>query len=236
MIGYAHSDAIISQYKETMNQSKVTILTKGEEIDYFASEENSVFTIAIESKLFYSAFSNYFGQPFDLLKSKRHFQIHKRKMTQFHVSLISWMDQLQNQYTDNAYKRIETEVLGSIFDSLNISTAYNHEVSRFKSADIRKLLDESIYESQSISDTALQANLSERHMLRLFKETYNISPKAYLQKLRLNCVRKEFLNTSEIENCSISDIALKYNFYHMGHFSAEYKKMFGELPSITAKR
>lgn len=236
LIGYAHSDSIIRQHNEIMKHNKITILTKGDEIDYFASEENSVFTLAIESELFYQAFSDYFGQPFELYKAKKHFQIHEKKISQFLFSLTSWMNQLVTQYTTKAYKNIETEILGSIFEALDIELKYDMP-SNYKASDIREILDNSIYdEFKSISDIALEVNLSERHMLRLFKDTFGISPKTYLQKLRLNAVRKEFLSSEKKERYSISDIAFKYNFFHMGHFSAEYKKMFGELPSSTIKR
>jgi AraC-like DNA-binding protein len=236
LIGYALSNSIISQYNETMKPNKITILTKGDEIDYFASEENSAYTLAIESDFFYQTFSNYFGQPFELHNTNKHFQIHESKIPQFLFSLNSWMNQLQIQYTTEAYKKIETEILGSIFETLNINIKYDIP-SHYKAADIREILDNSIYdEFRSISDIALQVNLSERHMLRLFKDAFGISPKIYLQKLRLNAIRKELLSSTKTDSYSISDIALKYNFYHMGYFSAEYKKMFGELPSITTKR
>jgi len=236
LIGYALSNSIISQYNETMKPNKVTILAKGDEIDYFASEENSAYTLAIESKFFYQAFLNYFGQPFEFHKAKKHFQIHESKVSQFLVMLISWMDRLKTTYTAKAYKKIETEILGDIFESLDIELKFDI-VSHYKAADIRAILDRNLNdEFKSISDIALEANLSERHMLRLFKDTFGISPKTYLQKLRLNAVRKELLSFERTERYSISDIALKYNFFHMGHFSAEYKKMFGELPSHTLKK
>jgi AraC family ethanolamine operon transcriptional activator len=31
----------------------------------------------------------------------------------------------------------------------------------------------------------------------------------------------------------ISDVALKYGFFHPSHFSQDYKKMFGETPTQT---
>ena len=40
-------------------------------------------------------------------------------------------------------------------------------------------------------------------------------------------------NPSIIE---INDIAHNLGFWHMGQFAADYRKLFGELPSMTLKR
>ena len=37
-------------------------------------------------------------------------------------------------------------------------------------------------------------------------------------------------------NAGIRDIANRYGFWHMGQFAADYKKLFGELPSKTLKQ
>lgn len=235
IIGYAHSDAIISQYNETMEQNKIVILTQGDEIDYFANEENAAYTLAIESKLFYQAFNDYFGQPFELYQSTKHFYIHESKVSGFLLSLTYWMDKLKTKYTIDEYRGIEIEILGSIFEALNIDIKY-HTLNNSKLTDIREILDTSVSEFKSISRIASEVNLSERHMLRTFKDTFGISPKMYMQKLRLNAVRNELLCSPKTLRHNISDVALKYNFLHMGHFSREYKKMFGELPSLTIKR
>jgi AraC-like DNA-binding protein len=34
----------------------------------------------------------------------------------------------------------------------------------------------------------------------------------------------------------VTDAATAWGFWHFGHFSQEYKKLFGELPSDTLRR
>ncbi len=51
--------------------------------------------------------------------------------------------------------------------------------------------------------------------------------------MRLNEARRDLLfNGSEI---SISDIAMEWDFYHLGRFSQQYSHMFGELPRETRR-
>ncbi len=52
--------------------------------------------------------------------------------------------------------------------------------------------------------------------------------------LKLNLVYYE-LQKSDPEQTSVSIVALKWGFVHMGHFSAYYKELFGEYPSETLK-
>jgi AraC-like DNA-binding protein len=47
-------------------------------------------------------------------------------------------------------------------------------------------------------------------------------------------VRKTLRDSSGIAR-NVTEVALDYGFMHLGRFSSEYKKMFGELPSATLK-
>ena len=76
-------------------------------------------------------------------------------------------------------------------------------------------------------------SISERTLRHHFEKKFNISPKSFIQKLRLNAVNRKISNANEI--CSINKIAAEYNFWHMGQFASDYKMLFGELPSETLK-
>jgi len=86
----------------------------------------------------------------------------------------------------------------------------------------------------TIAELCLVANVSERTLEYAFRERYNLTPKSYTLIHRMNNVRKQLrkFNTS---NCTISEIARLHGFWHMGQFSADYKKIFAELPSETLK-
>ncbi len=66
-----------------------------------------------------------------------------------------------------------------------------------------------------------------------FRERFDITPKEYLKTVRLNGVHKELRGGVDPSSTRICDIANGWGFWHMGQFAADYRKMFGELPSQT---
>nr|RNJ67938.1 MAG: AraC family transcriptional regulator [Leptolyngbya sp. IPPAS B-1204] len=76
---------------------------------------------------------------------------------------------------------------------------------------------------------------SERPLTYGFQEVFGVSPMAYLKALRLQAVRTQ-LQLADPEATAIADIANLYGFHSLGHFSRDYKTMFGELPSETLKQ
>lgn len=81
-----------------------------------------------------------------------------------------------------------------------------------------------------LADICEAANVSERTMLYAFKQEVGISPKSYLKAYRLHGANKA-LRSNQAEN--VTSVAADWGFWHMGQFGADYKRLFGELPSMT---
>ncbi|MGI0488588.1 helix-turn-helix domain-containing protein [Pantanalinema rosaneae CENA516] len=78
-------------------------------------------------------------------------------------------------------------------------------------------------------------HISERPLNYGFQEVFGTSPMAYLKTLRLQAVRTQ-LQRADPETTAIAEIANRFSFQSLGHFSRDYKTMFGELPSDTLKQ
>lgn len=76
---------------------------------------------------------------------------------------------------------------------------------------------------------------SERSLRYAFADHFGVSPKQYLQTFRLNRARRHFQQTNMTES-KVIDIANHWGFSHMGKFSGDYKRLFGESPSETLKK
>jgi AraC family ethanolamine operon transcriptional activator len=76
------------------------------------------------------------------------------------------------------------------------------------------------------------AHASQRTLDYAFKDFYGMSPAAYLKTARMNAVRRALLEAHRGED-TITGMAAGFGFWHMGHFARDYKRLFGESPSVT---
>ena len=238
LLSYVRSKSKLSLHHETLYRDELVILKKGEEINLLASGETELFTVAVEKAFFHQAFYHFFGEPFEAHQQKRRFVIHPQLAEQLFEKILLLMDTLNGDHEhlllQTNYNVIESEILENIFESLIIPFTVKKQ-KKFKSSVVHELLTQNMETSMSIAEIFQELDISQRQITRICKETLGITPKQYLQNLRLNAIRNDLLSTDS-DNSSIMDIALKYNFLHMGHFSFEYKKLFTETPSETRKR
>jgi AraC-like DNA-binding protein/TolB-like protein len=89
-------------------------------------------------------------------------------------------------------------------------------------------------EKITLSGLASACAISERTLHKQFQRFLGVPPLAYLHRLRLNVVRAELTEVDRED--SISDIAARRGFSHLGRFAVEYRRRYGESPSATRKR
>jgi AraC-like DNA-binding protein len=82
-----------------------------------------------------------------------------------------------------------------------------------------------------VTNVAEKFNVSEVYIRRIFKERFSMTPKEYLQRLRIDYARK-LLSYGCI---SISEVAAKSGFNDEKYFSSAFKKDVGKSPSAYAK-
>jgi AraC-like DNA-binding protein len=86
----------------------------------------------------------------------------------------------------------------------------------------------------TVSDVADHLGVSLRSLQAGFRQWRESTPTAFLRRARLQLVRDELLRSGEETN--VSTVALRYGFSHLGRFSAHYRSIFGEEPSLTLRR
>ncbi len=93
-------------------------------------------------------------------------------------------------------------------------------------------------EAVTVADIARAACVSVRALEEGFRRHYAATPGGYLREVRLLRIRDK-LRAAAIAsdaNVSITEIAHRYGFFHLGRFAAYYKARFGEAPSATLKK
>jgi AraC-like DNA-binding protein len=87
----------------------------------------------------------------------------------------------------------------------------------------------------SLPEVAAVAGVSLRTLTRAFHKKHGIGPIGFLRQRRLHAARRDFLSAPPGSE-SVTHVALRYGFAHLGRFASEYRKAFGEYPSETLCR
>ena len=77
--------------------------------------------------------------------------------------------------------------------------------------------------------------VSERTLRKAFRVTYGLTPCRHLRMLRLLQVR-QVLMSSHNRAVTVTEAATCFGFVELGRFAVEYRKVFGESPSVTLSR
>lgn len=86
----------------------------------------------------------------------------------------------------------------------------------------------------TLEDICQAAKTSKSALSYGFQDIFGISPIVFLKIRRLHGVRRA-LKISHPDTTTVLGTAKHFGFWHMGHFSRDYKHMFGESPSETLK-
>lgn len=86
----------------------------------------------------------------------------------------------------------------------------------------------------SLADLAAAAGVTGRQLQRGFKETVGMSPMAYVRAVRLDRVHAELLDTAG--EVPVTEIAMRWGFFHLSRFAQQYRERFGHLPSQTVRQ
>jgi AraC family ethanolamine operon transcriptional activator len=109
-----------------------------------------------------------------------------------------------------------------------------HAKARKVVARAREYLMEHLDRPVTVLDLCAHTHTARRTLQYCFEVVVGTSPAAFLKTVRLNGVRRDLIEAAGTQ--SIGDLAARWGFWHLSQFSLDYKLMFGELPSATAKR
>lgn len=89
--------------------------------------------------------------------------------------------------------------------------------------------------SPGIVEICAQLGVCERSLQYSFRDLLQLTPVAYLRGRRLHRARRDLLATPP-GTATVTAIALRYGFLHLGKFAQDYRRQFGERPSTTLVR
>ena len=235
---YARSRGIVNFRNDRFSSRELFITGDKTELDMVLGNSSDILTIAVEENFFHRTFQAHYGRPLEESIRDHRFSIEAKLEKNFLDFIHRWIETFAKLTPEERlridYSLVEQEILHDLFGFLILQPNPNSAKSRNMLKKSRELLRESLYYNLKINEIVTELGISLRSLEYLFRNNLGISPKNYLQLLRLHAARDDLL-AADPTTTRVTDIAIKYAFFHMSHFAAEYKKLFGETPAQTLR-
>jgi len=171
------------------------------------------------------------------LYHKHHAMHNLLHLSMHELELIrSTIDQMINEYerkTIGYASMIRAQFMQMVVSLSRLYTSHINErpQSTGQIAHALALIETHYHTPLTLDDIASASHISKTHLLRLFKETFGLSPIQYLIQLR---IRKacQLLHHSQL---SIADIAYQVGFEDSNYFSRQFKQVIGQSPRAYRK-
>ena len=141
-------------------------------------------------------------------------------------------------YEESTLSRVRDDMLLAFLDELPMETDTSHLRSiglrRRVVNRAREMMLARVDQPPSLLEVCRYVGASHRKLNYCFQDILGMSPARYLRVLRLNGVRRQ-LKSGRDPRIGVQDIAALWGFWHLGQFSADYKRQFAELPSQTLR-
>jgi AraC-like DNA-binding protein len=138
---------------------------------------------------------------------------------------------LYDAYRDKLFALLLDIFRSKAFPRPSLDHQFRSQVIRDVVALVNKRADEPL----RLEDLCGAVKIPERTLNETFRRELGISPAAFMKGYRLFRVHR-MLWWADPALVGVTDVANTFGFWHMGQFAADYRKLFGELPSETLRR
>ncbi len=89
----------------------------------------------------------------------------------------------------------------------------------------------------SVAEIAAAAHVSQRTLQSYFRVYLGVTPQAHLREVQLRRVHDDLVAAwADGRRVTVTAIALRHGFQHLGRFAIRYRAMYGRSPSETLRR
>ena len=118
------------------------------------------------------------------------------------------------------------EIVGLIGITSKLKESGTYNLKNKKLICVLNYMEENIDKKISLDELCAITSMSKTTLLRNFKEDFQISPMAYLKKVRLHLACKMLRNS----NKDLLSIAYACGYYDQSHFNKDFKSMLDVTP------
>lgn len=158
------------------------------------------------------------------------------------ATLMMVIDQLDRNSWDEINPVLNNEFAEALMATLLRSDFHNyrHLVNGMTHASLSpglqnaiRFIRDNLQEEIRTEEIACAANLSARALQLVFKNHFKMTPTQYIRAIRLAEVRRELTDAKDGTDLTVTQIAQKWGFNHLGRFSSYYHRMYNKKPSKT---
>jgi AraC-like DNA-binding protein len=139
---------------------------------------------------------------------------------------------------DDAARGLEQSLIEAMEASLGGDAATDSSIGHSRRNIMRQfqqVLEENIEEPMYVPEICKALGMSERGLRHCCEQYLNMSPKQFLTLRRMHMAHRA-LRSAANPNENVTEIAMRFGFWHLGRFAVAYRSVFGESPSATLKR
>ncbi|MEU8403430.1 AraC family transcriptional regulator [Nonomuraea sp. NPDC048892] len=219
----------------------ISLIGPQQKIDMRWSIDHEVMVMQIPSALLQEALEPYLGDP---VKERLRFEPRAGTgsalgRTFSMLSSIGAAGSLPFSASKLAEHHFEQFLLHTLLSSQPHN--YSHELGRppasWTSAALRRAIrycEDHAGEPITLADIAAAARVSVRTLQLGFREHLQTTPMAYLRSVRLAHAHADLVHIAGTDSpATVTDVALRWGFTHLGRFAALYRQTYGRPPSST---
>lgn len=98
-----------------------------------------------------------------------------------------------------------------------------------------RIMEQHAHEPLTVSDIAECLGVSSRSLQNIFRRYLETTPMERLRDIRMVRAREELV-AADPARTTVTKVATRWGFHHLGRFSVEFRRRFGESPSSTLRR
>lgn len=154
-----------------------------------------------------------------------------RKLINSAMQALCKEGQLSSNWRGNEHicERISEQLVLLLTDSAYLSRTPPQRLRSMAIQRAFEVIEAGLEQGISVREVANTSKISRRALEYAFRDRYNFSPKEFINSQRMVMVRRDLFS----ETGTITEIANRWGFSHMGQFARDYRRQFGELPSQT---
>jgi len=145
----------------------------------------------------------------------------------------------EHEKSGNEVRQIERSLITLLLEGLrhNYSKIVNgpeRSIAPWQVRAVEEFILENAAQPLSLGDLAIIGGVSARSLQYTFHRHRGCSPMEYLRRVRLERVRNELLHPNP--DTTVTSVAMRWGFFHLSRFAAEFRARFNESPSETLSR